>query len=74
MTDRTGSDRKHDTTRETPAIGRRAFIRRTGLGAGALGVAAVAGGKVAPAEAASAKSEGYRETEHVKTYYKLAKF
>ena len=65
------SDRKNQT-QEKPTLGRRAFIRRTGLGAGALGVAAIAGGR--PAPAADAKPEGYRETEHVKTYYKLAKF
>jgi len=74
MIDRNGSERKHDQSNETTGVGRRTFIRRAGLGAGALGVAAVAGGKVAPAQAAAAKPQGYRETEHVKTYYKLAKF
>lgn len=67
------SDRKR-TTQDKSAVGRRAFIRQASLGASALGVATVAGGKLAPAEAAAAKPEGYRETEHVKTYYKLAKF
>jgi hypothetical protein len=73
------SDRKQNKAQETTAgakvgVGRRAFIRQTGFVAGALGVAAVAGGALAPAAAADAKPEGYRETEHVKTYYKLAAF
>lgn len=70
------SEKKHDTRREQAAIGRRAFIRKTGMGAGALGAAAVALGGTGPAEAAAeaAAGTGYRETEHVKTYYKLAKF
>jgi len=66
------SDRKHEAN-EKPGIGRRAFIRRTGLGAGALGVAAASlSGKAAAAD--RAKPGQYRETEHVKAYYKLAKF
>lgn len=68
------SDHKHDTTAKT-AIGRRAFIRKTGLGAGALGAAAATlVGKAAPAAAGQAKPGAYSETEHVKTYYKSAKF
>lgn len=68
------SDHKHDTTAKT-AIGRRAFIRKTGLGAGAFGaVAATLAGKAAPAAADQAKPGAYSETEHVKTYYKMAKF
>ncbi|MGQ0676876.1 MAG: formate dehydrogenase [Rhodospirillales bacterium] len=68
------SDRKHDTQAKA-AIGRRAFIRKTGLGAGALGAAAAAlGGKAASAASDQAKPGAYRETEHVKAYYKLAKF
>jgi hypothetical protein len=54
---------------------RRAFFRSVGLGAGAAGVVAVA--KTAGVEAATAPEEtgaGYRETEHVKTVYKLARF
>jgi hypothetical protein len=70
------SETKHDTQRAPAAIGRRAFIRKTGLGAGALGAAAVALGGARPAQAAAepVTGVGYRETEHVKTYYKLAKF
>jgi hypothetical protein len=68
------SDKKHDTQRAPAGIGRRAFIRKTGMGAGALGVASLVGAKAAEAAAGSATGAGYRETEHVKTYYKLAKF
>ena len=67
------SDHKHETQARA-CIGRRAFIRKTGLGAGALGVAAASIAKAAPAAADQAKPGAYRETEHVKTYYKLAKF
>ncbi len=68
------TDRKHETKTEA-GIGRRAFIRKTGLGAGALGaVAATIAVKAAPAAADQAKTGAYRETEHVKTYYKSAKF
>lgn len=54
---------------------RRNFLKLAGLGTVASGVALVAGGK--PAEAldeTAGKSQGYRETDHVKTYYKLARF
>ncbi len=55
---------------------RRDFLKAAGVTGAAAGVAAVAlSGK--SAEAASpdvGKSAGYRETEHVKTYYELARF
>ena len=54
---------------------RRDFLKLAGLGTVAGGAALVSG--VKPAEAAGLRadgSQGYRETEHVKTYYKLAKF
>jgi hypothetical protein len=58
-------------------IGRRDFLRAATLGAGAAGVAAITVGG-APVQAAvpdSAKQPdgGYRETEHVKRYYELAR-
>ncbi len=58
---------------------RRGFLRLTGLSAAAVGGAAagVAAGPE-PVEAATAmpdgKDKGYRETDHVKRYYELAKF
>jgi nitrous oxide reductase len=58
-------------------LGRREFLKKAAVSGGAAGVAAVALSK-GSAEAAvvsdSPKSSGYRETEHVKTYYELAKF
>ncbi|MCC6469058.1 MAG: formate dehydrogenase [Alphaproteobacteria bacterium] len=45
------------------------------MGAGALGMAAASLAGAKPAVAAEAAiGTGYRETDHVKTYYKLAKF
>jgi len=57
-------------------LGRRDFFRKAGLGAG---VAAAAGLSASQGEAAvpdkgTAKGVGYRETEHVKKFYELAKF
>lgn len=56
-------------------VARRDLLKVAGLG-GVAGAAALAT-KVGKAEAASAedvKGSGYRETEHVRTYYDLAKF
>lgn len=57
------------------ATGRRDFLKLAGVSA-VTGTAAIAAGS-AGAEAAAAPVEGaagYRETDHVKTYYKLAGF
>jgi hypothetical protein len=54
---------------------RRSFLKLGGLGAVAAGVSGTAtrvAAAAAPAEPAAA--EGYRETEHVKKYYELARF
>ncbi len=60
------------------AIGRRDFIKKAGLGAGAVGAAAVG---LSTKDSAAAEpttgtpgGAGYRETAHVKKYYKLARF
>lgn len=54
---------------------RRGFLKFAGLGAASAAAAAVAGGSAVPAEAAAApESAGYRETEHVKTFYETARF
>lgn len=58
-------------------LNRRDFFRKAGLGAGVVGAAAV--GLSAQAEAgesakASSKGAGYRETDHVKKFYELARF
>lgn len=54
---------------------RRDFLKLAGLGTVA-GAAAAKAGAPDPAEAAAAdgKARGYRETEHVKKYYSLARF
>ncbi len=62
-------------TRESQKVGRRDVLRLAGLG-GVAGAAAVAGaaGKSEAAQEVESKGSGYRETEHVRTYYELAKF
>jgi hypothetical protein len=59
---------------EKVAAGRRDFLKLAGVSA-VTGTAAIAAGSVA-AEAAvpDEGAVGYRETDHVKTYYKLASF
>lgn len=60
---------------EKAVANRRNFLKLAGLGTVASGVALVAGGK--PAEALDetvGKDRLYRETDHVKTFYKLARF
>ncbi len=61
---------------EKTATSRRGFFRGTLLGAGAAGALAVVGraaGAAAPDTGAKTKA-GYRETEHVKKVYALARF
>ena len=54
---------------------RREFFRTGLLGAGAAGALAVAKATgVEAAEAPESGAAGYRETEHVKTVYRLARF
>ncbi|MFQ5466903.1 MAG: formate dehydrogenase [Kiloniellaceae bacterium] len=59
----------------TTSVDRRDFFRKVGFGVGAaaLGATATRTQAAAPGEA-SAKRAGYRETEHVKKYYDLARF
>lgn len=71
-------NRKAETMKrrkETQDVARRDLLRLAGLGSVA-GVAAVAtsGRKAEAAAETDGKSAGYRETEHVRTYYELAKF
>ena len=64
--------------KEVTSVGRRDFFRKAGLGAGALGAAAVGASatesKAAEADHKATGSAGYRETDHVKKFYELAKF
>ncbi len=61
-----------DTDAQQPD--RRLFMKLAGLGAAGasigLGAAEAKAGKTSPA----AEQGGYRETEHVKTYYRMARF
>jgi DMSO/TMAO reductase YedYZ molybdopterin-dependent catalytic subunit len=56
--------------------GRRNFLKLASLGAVAGTVAAAAGARQREAEAAEpeARAKGYRETDHVKRFYELARF
>lgn len=68
---------KQQDRKEQP-VSRRSFLRIAGLSAGAAGAAAtgLAAGtaETTAAEAMSRDPSGYRETDHVKAYYRLAKF
>jgi len=64
--------------KEEASIGRRDFFRKAGLGAGAVGAAAVGlsaskGEAAEPVQTAPGRA-GYRETAHVKKYYELSRF
>jgi hypothetical protein len=60
---------------EKAKAGRREFLKLAGIGAVSGGAALAIGQEDTEAkEAPSKTSAGYRETEHVKTYYELARF
>jgi len=61
------------TTKEKDLAGRRDFLKLAGLGTVMSGAALVAGNAEA-ATAADENGKGYRETEHVITFYDLARF
>ncbi len=72
------SERVSDMSKKAATdLNRRDFFRKASLGVGAAG-AAVAGLSASKAKAAadktSPRSAGYRETDHVKKYYELARF
>jgi anaerobic selenocysteine-containing dehydrogenase len=52
---------------------RRDFLKLSALGAAAAG-AGMAGKAVSASEIQSVSGSAYRETEHVKTFYKTARF
>jgi hypothetical protein len=60
------------------SLERRVFMKRAGLGVGAVGAAAIGLPKTSaaasPGGGAKLGSSGYRETKHVKTYYDLARY
>jgi len=53
--------------------GRRDFLKLSALGAAAAGTV-IASGSATADEAKSVSGSGYRETEHVKTFYETARF
>ena len=61
--------------KEKQQVARRDLLKIAGLGsvAGAAAIATAAG-KAEAAAVTNSKGAGYRETEHVRTYYDLAKF
>ncbi len=59
---------------EQSAADRRDFLKLATVGTVLGGAAIVTGGKVEAAAPATPEGGGYRETDHVKTYYKLARF
>lgn len=64
---------------ETVRSGRRRFLQRAALATGATGLGVLAGdawarGPEIPAESAGEpESSGYRETDHIRTYYEKAR-
>lgn len=74
--DNKASDRvSKSASKSAREIDRRRLLTGAGLAIGAAGATAVS--TVTPAaasEPAKPEHDGYRETEHVKTYYRLASF
>lgn len=71
MTQNKRPSAKQDSSR----MGRRAFLKTASLGVAASAGAAVIGGEeAAAATAPDKKTGGYRETEHVRRVYALARF
>ena len=68
--------RKTKTQVDPQQLDRRSFMRLAGLGAGVAGASIGLGTAEASASepAATAEHGGYRETEHVQTYYRMARF
>ena len=65
------------TSRQSEASGRRSFLKgaaitTTAVGSGALAAEALAEG--ADADKSPVTKQGYRESAHVKEYYRLARF
>lgn len=63
------------TRKEKQQVARRDLLKIAGLG-GVAGAAAIAtsAGKAEAAVEEGGKGSGYRETEHVRKYYELARF
>jgi hypothetical protein len=68
--------RKVKTASQNAQLDRRSFMRLAGLGAGVAGASIGLGAAETRASEAPATGEhgGYRESEHVQTYYRMARF
>jgi hypothetical protein len=66
----------HADTKRTGQLDRRSLLKGAGLGAGAAvaGAGVAAAETMTPAKPQPKEQSGYRESESVKTYYKLARF
>ena len=72
---KTASKTASKAASENAQLDRRSFMRLAGLGAGVAGASIGLGASEASAsEQAPAAQGGYRETDHVKTYYRMASF
>lgn len=61
--------------KDAKTLPRRDFLKAAGITGAAAGAAVALSGKSADAAVSDEGQEaGYRETEHVKTYYELARF
>ncbi|MGD9786011.1 MAG: twin-arginine translocation signal domain-containing protein [Hyphomicrobiaceae bacterium] len=62
--------------KKSPASDRRSFLKLAGAGVVTTGAALVASSEATKAEAAAPADAagGYRETDHVRRYYELARF
>jgi hypothetical protein len=60
-------------TKKEAVADRRSFLKLAGAGAAAGGAALVAGETKVEAREAEAKPALYRETEHIRRYYELAR-
>jgi len=59
---------------EDAVAGRRDFLTRSAASVAAAGVVAVAGKTASASEVQAPAGVGYRETEHVKAFYRSARF
>jgi hypothetical protein len=60
-------------TKNEPVADRRSFLKLAGASAAAGGTALMTGEKKAEAGEAKGKVSLYRETEHIRRYYELAR-
>jgi len=65
---------KKNASATTDGLARRDVLKLGASGAAAAGLAAGLGATEATAAEVAPKASTYRETEHVKTYYELARF